>query len=379
VSADRNGESPFVTGDDDWSMPNEAYWARVDVILDKLEARGLLALVTPAYLGYLCYYLDQGWCDVMSSQPVERMSDFGTFLGRRYRSQGNIIWIAGGDANPLGYEGMDERVDALMSAITAAEAGRHLITGHGDRGVSAYEQFGAHSWLSINSAYDGESCPDDTMVAQIEAEHARSPVLPLLSIEQRFDAEGADAVCLADQFLWAALGGAVGHVYGNRYTWTFSAGWDGDAGISSPGARVHTNSAKLIRSRRYWQFVPDDSHEVVIAGYGSGVATVATSRVSTGETVMAYVPVEGTRITVDMSRLSGFRATAYWYDPETGEATYSGNYPTQGALEFVSPGDARVLVLDDASRGFPTPGTRDAPFRGKRPRPPVPRRLGALR
>jgi hypothetical protein len=358
-SVDRYGQSPFLTGDDDWSVPNEAYWSRVDRILDKLEARGMLALATPAYLGFSCYYGTQGWCAAMADQPVERMSSFGAFLGRRYRSQGNIIWIAGGDADPLQYTGIDERVDALMSALKTAEAGRHLMTGHAGRGVTGFESFGAHSWLTLNSAYDGESCPDDTMASQIVTERQRSPHLPILSIEQMFDAEGADERCLADQFFWAVLEGGVGHTYGNGYVWSFSPGWDSDSGIHSPRARVQTNAAKLIRSRRYWLFEPDTAHQVVIAGYGSGASTVATSRASTGESVMSYVPEGGTMVTVDMSRLTGARATAYWYDPATGVATSVGTFVTQGPMSFVSPGDARVLVLDDAAQAFPAPGSRD--------------------
>ena len=372
-SVDPNGHSPFVTGDDDWSEPDEAFWSRVDGILGKLEARGMLALVTPAYLGLGCYYGTQGWCADMAAQPVERMTSFGTFLGNRYRNRGNIIWIAGGDANPLLYTGIDDRVDALMSAITQAEAGRHLITGHADRGVTAFEAFGAHGWLTMDSAYDGDTCPDDSMADQIRTETQRTPALPVFSIEQRFDAEGADTTCLADQYLWAALGGGVGHSYGNGYIWPFVDGWDTESGIDSEGATVQANAGKLVRSRRFWMFIPDDAHESVVAGYGSGASTVATARASTGETIMAYAPVGGTQTTVDMGRLSGARATAYWYDPATGVATSLGTFGTRGEVDFVSPGDARVLVLDDASRGLPVPGSRDAAFRGSRPERRTPR------
>jgi len=335
----------------------------------------MLALVTPAYLGLGCYYGTQGWCTDMAAQPVANMTSFGAFLGNRYRSRGNIIWIAGGDADPRVYTGIDDRVNALMSAITQAEAGRHLITGHASRGITGFEAFGAHAWLTLDSAYDGDTCPDDTMATQIETEVDRTPALPVFSIEQRFDAEGADGPCLADQYLWAALGGGVGHSYGNAYTWTFLPGWDTDSGIDSSNVPFQTNSARLVRSRRFWLFVPDEQHQSVVAGYGSGSSTVVTGRASNGETIMAYVPDGGTTITVDLNRLSGARATGYWYDPETGQATSLGVFGTSGLMDFVSPGDARVLVLDDASRGLPVPGSRDAAFRGTRPSRRTPRFL----
>jgi hypothetical protein len=362
-SVDRYGNSPFTSGDGDWSAPNADYWARVDSILNKVKSNDMLALVTPAYLGFSCYYGTQGWCDAMDTQSTQRMSDFGTFLGNRYKAQGNIVWIAGGDANPMDFPGMDAKVDALMSAISAADTSKQIITGHAGRQVSAFQGFGTHAWLTMNSAYDGESCPDDSMAGQIATEYGRTPVQPLHSIEQLYDEEGATPPCLANQFLWSVLGGGVGQSHGNGAVWRFAPTWNGPGtGINSPNARVHTNAAKLVRSRRFWLFSPDYAHDVVIAGYGSGTSTVATARASTGETVMAYVPESGMLITVDMGKISGSTATAYWYDPLSDAATLAGAYSTSGTRVFSSPGTALVLVVDDATKNYPIPASADAVF-----------------
>jgi hypothetical protein len=362
-SVDRYGNSPFVGGDGNWSSPNAAYWTRVDAILNKIKALDMLAIVTPAYLGFSCYYGDQGWCGVMDSQSTQRMSDFGTFLGNRYKTQGNIFWIAGGDANPMDYPGIDAKVDALMSALSTADTSAQLITGHAGRHVSGFEGFGTHAWMTLNSAYDGESCPDSSMAGQIATEYARTPVRPLLSIEQMYDQEGADSACLANQYLWIALGGGVGQSHGNGSVWDFASTWNSPgSGINSPNRRLHTNAAKLVRSRKFWLFNPDYGHTVVTSGYGSGTSTVAAARASSGETIMAYVPVSGTTITVDMTKISASSATAYWYDPATDVAALLGTYATIGSRGFASPGTARVLVLDDASKGYPPPASADAVF-----------------
>ena len=359
-SVDRYGQRPFTTGDSDWSIPSEAYWSRVDSILNKIKARDMLALVTPAYLGFACFYGTEGWCPEMDAQTSQQMADYGTFIGHRYRNQGNIVWIAGGDANPLDYPGMDGKVDALMSALAAADTSHQLITGHAGRHVSAFESFGAHPWLTLNSAYDGETCPDDSIADQIRTEFQRTPVMPLHSIEQRYDAEGADADCLAAQFLWSALGGGVGQSYGNGLVWNFSSAWnDPGSGINSPLASVHTNSAKLVRSRRFWLVAPDYAHAVVISGFGSGTSTVATARASDGETIMSFVPDAGTHLTVDMTRISGAQAAAWWFDPITATATSIGSIPTSGSMQFVSPAASAVLVLDNASLNLPPPGSAD--------------------
>ena len=362
-SVDRYGNSPFTNGDGNWSVTNPAYWARVDAILNKVKAQDMLAIVTPAYLGYSCFYGNQGWCGVMDTQSAQRMSDFGTFVGNRYKAQGNIVWIAGGDANPMEYIGMNAKVDALMSALTIADTGRQLVTGHAGRHVSGFQGFGTHAWLKLNSAYDGESCPDSSMAAQIATEYARTPVQPLISIEQMYDQEGGTGPCLADQYLWIGLGGGVGQSHGNGVVWDFASTWNSPgAGINSSIAHVHTNSAKLVRSRKFWLFAPDYAHAVVTAGYGSGTSTVATARAATGETIMAYVPVSGTVVTVDMTKISGSSANAYWYDPSGDTSTLIGTYATMGTRTFASPGTARALVLDDASKGYPPPASGDAVF-----------------
>ena len=359
-SVDRYGHSPFATGDFDWTIPSEAYWSRVDSILNKVKARDMLALVTPAYLGSGCVFGTEGWCPAMNDQSSQQMAAFGSFIGRRYRNQGNIVWIAGGDANPLDYPGMDGKVDALMSALAAADTSHQIITGHASRHVSAFEAFGAHPWLTMNSAYDGETCPDDSIAAQIRTEYQRTPVRPLHSIEQRYDAEGADADCLAAQFLWSALGGGVGQSYGHGLVWNFSPGWnEPGSGINSPIARVHTNAAKLVRSRRFWLLSPDYAHTVVTSGFGSGSSTVATARASSGETVMSFVPDEGTILTVDMTRIAGSQATGWWFDPISATATAIGTFPTSGTAQFVSPAASVVLVLDNASLNLPPPGSGD--------------------
>jgi hypothetical protein len=75
-----------------------------------------------------------------------------------------------------------------------------------------------------------------------------------------------------------------------------------------------------------------------------------------------------------MNRISGARAAAFWYDPASGESTSIGTFGTQGTMDFESPGDAQVLVLDDASRALPAPGAHDVSFRGIRPAPRAPHR-----
>jgi hypothetical protein len=87
---------------------------------------------------------------------------------------------------------------------------------------------------------------------------------------------------------------------------------------------------------------------------------VQATRDSSGSYAMIYVPTAGQTLTVDTSSLSGTRLKAWWYDPRTGAATeLEGDFRVGGKLRFTTPehGPDWVLVLDDAAREYPRPGT----------------------
>ena len=70
----------------DLSTPNEAYFARVDRILQLAAKYGFLVILDPAETG--------GWLDVMKNNGVDKCRAYGQFLGKRYASFDNILWIA---------------------------------------------------------------------------------------------------------------------------------------------------------------------------------------------------------------------------------------------------------------------------------------------
>jgi len=84
---------------------------------------------------------------------------------------------------------------------------------------------------------------------------------------------------------------------------------------------------------------------------------LAAARSADGGTVMAYLPTTRT-ITIEMGKVSGTLAAAWWFNPRTGQATSGGKFATTGKKQFTPPADGDwVLVLDDAGRNLSAPGT----------------------
>ena len=80
-----------------------------------------------------------------------------------------------------------------------------------------------------------------------------------------------------------------------------------------------------------------------------------------GNYAFIYLPSGKTNVTINIGKLSGKKIVAWWYDPRTGTAKKIGSFAKGDTHEFTTPSsgtnDDWVLVLDDASRRFPTPGS----------------------
>lgn len=141
------------------------------------------------------------------------------------------------------------------------------------------------------------------------------------------------------------LSGATGQFYGNKYTWPFLKGWPHY--LNTIGSREMTFVTNLFSHRRWFDLVPDSEHRLVVAGYGtySNAGTVnsndyvAAARTPDGRLAIAYLPT-GHPVEIDMTRMSGPRVRAQWYDPTTGKyANVPGSpFARSGRRGFTPPG-----------------------------------------
>ena len=347
------GDPPFTTPGD-FSTPNEKYFAHADWVIRKAGEYGSQVLLTPIYLGYVG--TDEGWIEELMKLKPEKCLEYGRYLGKRYKDFDNIIWVMGGDRNP---KDVIEKVDLIALGIREFDK-RHLFTAHGNSEPSTPEQFGSGGWLDINSSY---SC--ETVHERLFRDYNHQPVLPTFLIESCYEGEhNSSEVQIRRQAYWAVLCGGFGHVFGNNPLWhfegpslyPFEGTWQ--QAMDLPGSQSMMRWGKLFRSRRWFDLLPDQKHEVVIAGVGEflGNDYLAAGRTLDGSTVIAYMPTKRT-IKVEMSKVSGVQAVAWWFDPSSGRVTEAGAFATTGILEFTPPAEGDwILVLDDASQKLPPPG-----------------------
>ena len=94
------GHTPLVNNDP--ARPNEAYFHQVDTVIDQAAALGLYLGLVPTWAAYVT----DNDRRIFDSSNAYR---YGQFLGERYRDKVNLIWLLGGDRNPIWEE--KERIE----------------------------------------------------------------------------------------------------------------------------------------------------------------------------------------------------------------------------------------------------------------------------
>jgi hypothetical protein len=357
------GQAPF-SGTPFTGM-NELFFQHLDDILRRAAAHHITVLLNPAFSGYPCVK-EQGWCPEMEAASDATMVAFGKYLGDRYKSYPNIIWLIGGDAD-IAHRGQNIRgkLNDIATGIQSEDQ-VHLMTAENIRGESALDQWSGSSWITLNALYN---LPQD-FVAAGHANYERQDFLPFFELEDWYEGEhGMTALALRQEAYWAVLSGAyLGQIFGNDAIWTFGPPsetmkkpWKSQ--LSSQGTLGREWLGKLFRSREHWKLVPDIDHTVVTAGYGSGSTTSVASRTSDGQTIVVYVPNgNAATLTVDLTKITSSQeqAKCWWFDPRTGSTSLIGTFPNSGSRKF-TPQDSNdwVLVVDNASAKLPVPGESD--------------------
>lgn len=368
--ANQYGQKAIVDGNID--QLNEEYYKHIDWVIKKAEEKGIFVALLPVWANHDIAadnglfnpnYRNQG-----IDEAKKKAYDFGLYLGKRYKDYQNIIWVLGGDTNPPGFEDIYR---SMAKGLDEGDKGRHLMTYH-PKYMNNY--FHNESWLDFNMAQTNHVFDSPNYKDMLKNYHLK-PAKPTIDGEPRYEDIPHDYNPANERITdfdvrqaqyWALFSGAFGIVYGNNNVWQMYDSkyipWIGantywfDA-LDSPGARQMTYIRNLIESRPFLTRIPDQSM-MKSEQKNDGSYLVAT-RSSDGSYAFIYSPYGGS-FEVDINKISGENIKAYWFNPKNGEATFIGTFSSSGTKEFQAPGSGRgndwVLVLDDASKNFDSPG-----------------------
>ncbi len=345
-----NGTLPFTRtltgGYYDLTAPNPTYFAYVDTVLNMAATNNLLVLLDPCETG--------GWLATMTNNGSNSCWTFGQYLGNRYKGFSNVVWLSGNDYDVVQWSihTNDVCVTALARGIASADA-NHLQTVELGSDYAQPDSLSDANWwpiIALNLVYDYSQ----TYAGCYHA-YSRTNFVPLFNGEQHYESEvngfptdnvemGTPLV-LRHQEYWTMLSGAAGQLYGNKYIWPFSSGWQ--TNLNTVGVQQLQYNTALFQSRAWYNLVPDMNHTLVTAGYGTFATNglistnnyVTAASTPDGTLGVIYIPTSST-ITVAMSAMAGL-TTALWYDPTAGSYTTASGSPftNSGTHQFTTPGN----------------------------------------
>jgi hypothetical protein len=353
ASINKEGEAPFSNylpdGIADFTKPNHSYFDHVDYLIQKALERKILVMLTPAYMGYIGQ--QEGWyAEVLANGP-DRCREYGRYLGKRYKSFPNIIWIMDGDRNP---DSLSRPLEREIVAGIKEFDDIHLFTAHCHPANSSRDQWEGEYWLNLNAvytynskAYVHEKCLNN---------YQKIPAMPAFLFETAYEGEhNYTSAQIRAEMYWGWLCSIGGQQMGNNPIWKFAKGWQ--SAMDGQGSMDAERLKRLVDSRKWFNLIPDYDHEVVTTGYGSGETYISAARTMDGETVIIYIPQDGTSIDVNLTKISGKKAKAWWFNPRNGEVSLIGKFPARDS-EVIQAPDTQdwVLVIDNASANLKAPG-----------------------
>ncbi|MGB5370813.1 MAG: glycoside hydrolase family 140 protein [Flavobacteriaceae bacterium] len=372
----RYGDRPLLNNDP--NTPNDKYFHHVDAIIDAADSLGL-------YIALLPSWGDKVFKDSWGIGPeiftTENARAYGRWIGNRYKDRDNVIWIIGGDRNPRSGSA-DVAVWNLMAEGIAAAAGGYGSTLMGfhpqpNRPGGSSTWFHDAPWLDFNMHQTGH-CANQGTYKYIRHDYELNPTKPVLDGEPLYEDHPN---CFNAKELgysvpddirrimyWNVFAGAFGQTYGCHDVWQmYTVERDGINGPLRPWPRAldlpMANQVKhlkhLMLSRPYLSRIPDQTMVVDDQEQEEDNDYIIATRDNNGAYAFIYFP-KGKVGRIDLSLISASILNSWWYDPRTGNAFEGPELSNSDGFPVVPPtsgqGQDWILVVDDASMGFPKPG-----------------------
>jgi hypothetical protein len=310
--ANANGDKPWLN--DDPRTPNDAYFRHVDHLVESANRHGLVLAMLPTW-GY--YVNDTPVIDAAKARA------YGKWLGARYKSAPNVIWVNGGDRIATGFEDVYRE---LARGLREGDGGAHLVTYHPCGWRSSSQYFHGDDWLGFDmietwtewsKVYpavlsDTLLWPRKPVVLGEGAyengpEYPQGPITPLIVRRQAW---------------WAVMAGGFA-TYGQDQMWRMQPEWDQT--FDTPGAAHVARMKEIVTALPWWEMVPDQG--MFATGVGSERTLNAALRSYRGDRALVYLSSQCTVI-LHLDKIASKSARVTWIHPSTGERRDAGTFLT---------------------------------------------------
>lgn len=345
------------------------YWDHLDYIVNVAEQNGI-------YIAMDCI-----WGSQINKMNIKQAQAYGTFLGNRYKSHPNIIWMIGGDIRG---DVHPEIWDALARAIKKADP-NHLMTYHPRGRTISATWFNDREWLDFNMFQSGhrrygqrsgdgdytikENTEEDNW-RYVKASQAINPLKPVLDGEPSYEDipqglhdfnEPRWKDCDVRRYAyWSVFAGAFGHTYGHNSIMQFmrpgiqpaygaeKAWWDA---LKDPGYNQMKYLKMLMLTFPFRERIPDQT--IIVGQNGERYDRIIATR---GNDYMMIYNYSGRPMQIDLTKISGEKKRVWWFNPSNGTLKYIGEFDNK-ITDFAYDGaymnnSDRVLIAIDAQKDY---------------------------
>lgn len=334
------------------------YWDHLQYFIEQAAQRGMYVTLAPTY-GEL---VTGDFGGTRLSRIIFNTSNaysFGRWLGNRYKSHQNIIWMLGGDRNAVYgkkdyrpvFRAMAEGIADGVNATNKQDADKQDGSADYSTTFMSYwprkwqpnssEWFHNDPWLDFNSIQDA---PED-QIRSTKHDYELEPSKPTWLYEGRYEYHNKhfQAYQVRYQAYQTIFAGGFGHLYGNFRIYDFGRGmytkapasqrdhWRKE--LSSPGANQMTYLRDLMVSlspEQAYQRIPDQ--QLLDGDQGVGEKTrsnrIQATRGVRGDYAFIYA-ANGRNIRVKMEHLAAPSMDAFWFNPRNGKWHVEGNESTK--------------------------------------------------
>lgn len=318
----------------DLTTPNPPYWARMDTMVAMAAGYGITLFVVPADTAN--QFGDSYMMSAVRANGHTSCVTFGAFLGNRYKTAPNVVWLNGND---YGSGTDDTYVGGISDGIRSAAPAMLQTVEQTVNGTPTYALQPAPWIPRINLDFCYVTGLNDTQYTICNSAYAATPTMPMFNGEGMYEGDsGWSTNQLRHQVYRPFMAGGSGSLFGPLPTvYGFTSGWQSD--LATTATTEFTYCGKLFATLPWWRLVPDLANTFMTSGFSSGstLATAAADSLTAGKatTVVAYVPTNGP-VVCDMTKMRG-STVARWYDPTAGTFSTIGTFANTGTQSFTNP------------------------------------------
>lgn len=353
------------------NSPND-YWDHVDYVIEAVKKRNLYLALLPCWASELI--------TVNMEYTAEEANTYGTFLGKRYGKEPNIIWVLGGDTKAQfnGYNKhqifseYDNRsiYRAMAEGIVQGVTGKSpswnelnpawdevFLTYHpnGDYPYGSSQWFHEDVWLDANGVEVWKEA-QDVYRTMLDDYQLNDPIKPSLFLEgsyeygtYRHECGWVTPVMVRRQFYNTFFAGGAGHTYGAAPIWAmrgnegdYNCGFTWQDALNFPGAiQVAKIAKKFLLDHKWNEWIPNGN---VISGTGKGENLKTSVTTLSGDMALIYFSNNSfTRVKNILDK----DTEAFWFYPRNGQIIKNDKFK-QNESRIVAPPakwEDAILVL----------------------------------